>query len=151
MASKKNIERFYTAIKQEGERGAIRGKISAAMAVALGAGDGDIIEWEVQGGVVVGGQTLSKADRREYLRENARAKAPAKSRPEPKPSKKQGKKVAKRDRDEDSWDEDEDERPRKSKKTAKSNARKTKVTYEKPSKSKGKPTLKKPKLSLRGR
>lgn len=73
--AKKNIQKFYTHIKQEGEAGAIRGKIPVQMAREMGAGDGDIIEWEVQNGDVVGGSVMSKADKKAYLRENGGTRA----------------------------------------------------------------------------
>lgn len=139
--AKKNVELFHTHIKQEGSEGATRGKIPVAMGRAMGAKDGDVIEWEVVNGDCVGGRVLSKSERREYERGKASA---AKSTP---PSKKKvkgkvkGTKPVVRSRD-----EDEDERPSKKgkKKLKKPGKRATKVSYEAPetSKKKGKKKLK---------
>lgn len=141
MAKKRNIEFFYTVVKQEGDRGATRGKVSVAMCEALGAGDGDIIEYEVDNGTIVGGHVLTKSEKKDYLREHAREAKPAKKE---KPTQKKGKPVVKKKSRNDDWDDDEP-RPKKKGKTSK---RKTKVEYEsEPTpKKKGK---QKPKLSLK--
>lgn len=138
--SKKNIERFYTHVKQEGDAGATRGKVSVAMCTALGAGNDDVIEFEVNGGVIVGGHVLSKSEKREYLREQGASKrsAPVK------------KKVGKVKKSKPVVKSSEDEAPRKKgkskgKKLAKPSKRKTKVSFESEPrpKKKGKVKLKK--------
>lgn len=77
--ARKQVERFHTHIKQEGDAGATRGKIPVQMGRAMGAKDGDIIEWEVVGGDCVGGRVLTKAEKREYEREQARNASPRKT------------------------------------------------------------------------
>lgn len=75
-------EKFYTVIKQEGSNGAIRGKVSAGMAAAMGAGDESVIEWNVRGKVATG-QVIKGAEARKILNGSASnrvssTKAPAK-------------------------------------------------------------------------
>lgn len=142
--AKKNIERFYTHVKQEGDAGATRGKVSVAMCEALGAGHDDVIEYEVQNGVIVGGHVLSKSEKKEWTREHGGgSRRPA--------AKESGKKVKKsKPVVKSSVDE---ERPRKGqkkgkkvKKTVKSSKRATKVSYESQPKAK---SGKKTKLKLK--
>lgn len=142
--AKREILKFYTVVKQEGERGATRGKVSVGMCEEMGAEDGSVIEFEVSNGLVIGGHVLSKSETKEYLREHARASPKKKEAPAPK----KGKAVAKRKADDEDWDDEDEPRAKKGKKAVKPNKRKTKVTYEEPPK-KGKPTLKKPKLSFK--
>lgn len=130
MARKQNVERFYTHIKQEGDAGATRGKIPVQMGRTMGAKDGDIIEWEVVNGDCVGGRVLTKAERKEYEREQARnatprktttrkVEKPAKTKPVVKDkssgsSKPTGKKLVKPSKRRTEVSFDTDERPRRS-------------------------------------
>ncbi len=125
----KNIKKFYTRVSQEGESGATRGKVPVALCNELGAGHGDIIEYEVNNGVIVGGHVMSKGERKEYergLKDAAQKSAPAKVKPK---KVKKGKAVVK---------SSEDEAPRKKKgqgkkkasKPEKPSKRKTKVSFD---------------------
>lgn len=72
--------KYHTIIRQEGEAGAIRGKISAGMAAQMGAGDGDVIEWTVTGKTCTGAKVLRGKDARDFIKHNARgASAPVKA------------------------------------------------------------------------
>lgn len=74
-------EYFHTSIKQEGSDGATRGKIPVGMGRAMGAKDGDVIEWKVVDGECKGGRVLSKSERKALEKDKAAAKkttAPAK-------------------------------------------------------------------------
>jgi hypothetical protein len=137
---KKELLKFYTHVKREGSQGATRGKVPVALCTAVGAGDGDIIEWEVQGGVIVGGHTLSKSERKEYLadqkeeaRERQKARTPAKkARKESAPSKPKVKGKVKSDKavvksKKGKKSRDEEPTPKKKGKTSK---RRTEVEYE---------------------
>jgi hypothetical protein len=141
--ARKNVQLFYTSIKQEGDAGATRGKIPVAMGREMGAKDGDIIEWEVVNGDCVGGRVLSKAERKAHEREQSVARKASPAPKKAKPSVKSKQKVAK---------SSEDEAPRKKgkkvkHKLSKSGKRATKVSYDE-APAKGKKKLKKPKFKL---
>lgn len=154
--AKKNIQRFYTKVRQEGSAGATRGKVSVAFCEAMGANDGDTIEMEVSNGVLIGGHVMSKREVREMESEQkAQAKEAAKVKKVAKssaPAKKKAKKTKPVVKRKSSVDVDS-EAPKKTKKgkgkVKASKHRKTKVSYDSdpPVKKKGKKKGKKVKRS----
>lgn len=130
------IEKFHTPIKQEGQAGAIRGKISAGMAAQMNAGDGDVIEWTVTGKTVTGARVLRGKEATKYLASSVRSAPQPKAKPKTAaaPAKKLKAKVV------------EEAPAKKLKKPLKTNKRRTEVEYEESPK---KLTLGKKKKKLR--
>lgn len=139
--AKAKIEKFYTRVAQEGSAGAVRGKVTVGMCNAIGAGDGDIIEWEVQNGEVIGGHVLSKSERKAHEAEVKAERKAAKTSSKPKKSAKPAKSVGKKPKVSKSVTH----KTTQLKKKKKAGKRVTKVSYEEPRKAKKgkKPLLKK--------
>ena len=53
------IQRFTANLSMEGSTGSVRGKIPATLVSALGGGDGDVMEFEVNGKSIVGGGIIT--------------------------------------------------------------------------------------------
>lgn len=146
--ARRNVETFHTNIKQEGSEGATRGKIPVAMGRAMGAKDGDVIEWEVVNGDCVGGRVLSKSERREYIRESRNA---PKATPAAKKTKSKTKGKLKSKKPVVKSTDNGSSKPKLKKpikKLPKPSKRATKVSYEAPER-KVKSKFKKPKLGLK--
>jgi len=56
------IVKYYATVSQEGETGPIRGKIPTGLVRDLRADSGDMIEFEVQGRMIVGGKVLTEKE-----------------------------------------------------------------------------------------
>lgn len=127
------IEKFHATVSEEAS-GVIRGKIPAGLTKALRAESGSVIEFEVQGRLIIGGKVLNSKEAARYKAERAPAPAP---KPKAVAAKKKKAPV-------------EAPAPKaKTKKKAiapKSNKRKTEVEYEDPT-----PKKKKKKISFRKR
>lgn len=142
------IEKHYATVSQEGEDGPIRGKIPTGLGRALRAESGSMIEFETQGRFIIGGKVLTQkeADR---VRSESRAKAPAPAKAKAKaPAVKTKSKVkasapvAKTKRSTVPTPAPK-QKTKQAATTAKSNKRKTAVTYEEPAKKAGTPKKKK--------
>lgn len=130
--AKAKVEKFYTRVAQEGSNGAVRGKVTVGMCNAIGAGDGDIIEWEVQNGEVIGGRTLTKSERKAHEAEVKAEKKAAQKASKPKKSAKPTKSVGKKPK----AGKKSAPKETQSKKKKKAGRRVTKVSYEEPRKPK---------------
>lgn len=137
--AKRHIDRYYVPIRQEGENGATRGKIPAAMVAAMGAKHGGMIEFEIVNGDCIGGRSLNKNEVREIEREKKDAAKASKAskttssprKPAAKASSSKTKPTVKAKSNkrvvETGWDTDE---PKPKKKAGKAAKRSTKVSYE---------------------
>lgn len=71
------IEKFRATVSQEAS-GVVRGKIPAGLTKALRAEDGSVIEFEVQGRLIIGGKVLNSKEAARYKSERAAAPVPSK-------------------------------------------------------------------------
>lgn len=67
---------FLATIQREGSAGSVRGKIPAGLVKAIGAKEGDVVEFSVHGTTLVGAQVLTGKDARMAVKEKA-AERPA--------------------------------------------------------------------------
>lgn len=60
------IEKFTATINREGSTGSVRGKIPASLISAIGAKEGDVVEFHVNRGTLVGGHVMTGKEARQF-------------------------------------------------------------------------------------
>lgn len=58
------IETFTANLTKEGSTGSVRGKVPATLISAMGGGDGDVIEFQLNGKTLVGGRIITGKEAR---------------------------------------------------------------------------------------
>lgn len=73
------IQKFTSTINKEGSTGSVRGKIPASLIAEIGAKEGDVVEFHVNKGTIVGAHVMTGKEARQFRAQGRAGSAPKSS------------------------------------------------------------------------